>query len=105
MAGVDPKRIEDAVKEILLAVGEDPTREGLIETPRRIARMINVPVWKPWSSSQSGSRYLLEGLESQWTSAEASRIVFFKQLKKGVRIDGRSFQSLFTNVRTESESK
>jgi GTP cyclohydrolase IA len=36
---VDQKRIAAAVREILLAVGEDPDREGLRETPERIARM------------------------------------------------------------------
>ncbi len=36
---MDEKRIEAAVREILLAVGEDPDREGLIETPGRVARM------------------------------------------------------------------
>jgi len=37
--GVDKARIERAVREILLAVGEDPDREGLLETPARVARM------------------------------------------------------------------
>jgi GTP cyclohydrolase I len=36
---VDTARIERAVKEILAAVGEDPNREGLHETPARVARM------------------------------------------------------------------
>lgn len=36
---VDFKRIEKAVREILAAVGEDPDREGLLETPARVARM------------------------------------------------------------------
>ncbi|WP_347244463.1 GTP cyclohydrolase I FolE [Thermogutta sp.] len=36
---VDLQRIEKAVREILLAVGEDPDREGLRETPARVARM------------------------------------------------------------------
>jgi GTP cyclohydrolase I len=36
---VDLPRIEAAVREILLAVGEDPDREGLKETPARVARM------------------------------------------------------------------
>src|SRR5438445_10571264 len=36
---VDHERIEAAVREILLAVGEDPDREGLQETPARVARM------------------------------------------------------------------
>ncbi|NYF98801.1 GTP cyclohydrolase I FolE [Janibacter cremeus] len=39
MAGdVDLDRIEAAVREILLAVGEDPDRDGLIDTPARVAR-------------------------------------------------------------------
>lgn len=37
--GVDLTRIERAVREILDAVGEDPDREGLLETPARVARM------------------------------------------------------------------
>ncbi len=36
---VDVERIERAVGEILLAVGEDPGREGLKATPRRVANM------------------------------------------------------------------
>jgi GTP cyclohydrolase IA len=36
---VDHERIERAVREILAAVGEDPDREGLLETPARVARM------------------------------------------------------------------
>ncbi len=37
--GVDQERVARAVREILEAIGEDPTREGLRETPRRIAEM------------------------------------------------------------------
>ena len=36
---VDEERIAAAVREILLAVGEDPERDGLKNTPRRVARM------------------------------------------------------------------
>ena len=36
---VDLERIQRAVREILAAVGEDPDREGLQETPARVARM------------------------------------------------------------------
>ena len=38
-APVDQERIARAVREILFAVGEDPDREGLRETPHRVARM------------------------------------------------------------------
>lgn len=34
----DEKRAEAAVRELLLAVGENPDREGLLETPARVAR-------------------------------------------------------------------
>ena len=37
--GVDQERVARAVREILEAIGEDPSREGLRETPRRIAEM------------------------------------------------------------------
>jgi GTP cyclohydrolase I len=36
---VDMERLRAAVREILAAVGEDPDREGLLETPERVARM------------------------------------------------------------------
>ena len=39
MTPVDMPRIERAVREILTAVGENPDREGLQETPARVARM------------------------------------------------------------------
>lgn len=38
-SGVDMPRLERAIRELLLAVGEDPDREGLRETPGRVARM------------------------------------------------------------------
>lgn len=36
---MDLKKIEKAVKDILIAIGEDPARDGLRETPVRVARM------------------------------------------------------------------
>ena len=36
---IDKKRIEKAVKEILIALGDDPERSGLVDTPKRVAKM------------------------------------------------------------------
>ncbi len=36
---MDKERIEHAVREILEAIGENPDREGLVETPKRVANM------------------------------------------------------------------
>lgn len=36
---IDKKAIEEAVRMILIALGDDPNREGLIETPKRVAKM------------------------------------------------------------------
>lgn len=38
VSAVDQPRIEAAVREILLAIGENPDRDGLQETPARVAR-------------------------------------------------------------------
>ncbi len=35
---VDQPRIQRAVREILLAIGEDPTRDGLLDTPKRVGK-------------------------------------------------------------------
>jgi GTP cyclohydrolase I len=39
--GIDFPRIERAIREILLAVGEDPDRDGLRDTPARVARAMS----------------------------------------------------------------
>lgn len=36
---MDKKKIEKAVRDILVAIGEDPKRKDLLETPRRVAEM------------------------------------------------------------------
>jgi GTP cyclohydrolase I len=38
-AGIDTDRVTSAVRELLLAIGEDPDRDGLVRTPARVAEM------------------------------------------------------------------
>ena len=65
----DSQKIRDAVKDILLAIGEDPDREGLKETPDRVARMLeeltsgysdDPSVHLSKTFEQSGSRAVIE---------------------------------------------
>jgi GTP cyclohydrolase I len=46
---VNTKRVEKAVRDLLLAIGEDPTREGLKGTPARVARW-----WKEFADYRPG---------------------------------------------------
>lgn len=39
MKQIDTDKIEQAVKMMLEALGDDPNREGLVETPKRVAKM------------------------------------------------------------------
>lgn len=39
MRHIDTEAIQEAVKTILVALGDDPTREGLKDTPKRVAKM------------------------------------------------------------------
>ena len=40
MVEVNRPQIEEAVRMILEAIGEDPSREGLLDTPKRVAKMM-----------------------------------------------------------------
>jgi GTP cyclohydrolase IA len=39
MKKIDQEKIKNAVKDIIIALGENPDREGLLETPNRVAKM------------------------------------------------------------------
>jgi len=36
---IDMKKIQECIREIIIALGDDPDREGLIDTPKRVAKM------------------------------------------------------------------
>ena len=51
-APYDQERAERAVRELLIALGEDPNREGLQETPARVARALKENFEGLWKSPE-----------------------------------------------------
>jgi GTP cyclohydrolase I len=70
---VDQERIERAVREILLAVGEDPERDGLVNTPARVARM--------YAEQFAGLRQLPEDVLNTVFDAEHDEIVLVRDIE------------------------
>ena len=48
----DQARAERAIRELLFALGEDPDREGLVETPARVARAMKENFGGLWQSPE-----------------------------------------------------
>ncbi|MEU7906220.1 GTP cyclohydrolase I [Actinoplanes sp. NPDC049118] len=61
---VDVSRIEDLARQILIEIGEDPTREGLQDTPRRYAKW-----WREFVEYDPGT------VDTVFTSATAGQTV------------------------------
>ena len=74
---VDQSRVQGLIRELLEAIGEDPTREGLLETPRRVADMYVE---------------LFEGLEAD--PGEHLRVTFEASHDEMVMVRDISFTSL-----------
>jgi len=55
---IDQERIKRAVSEIIAAIGEDESREGLRDTPRRIAEMYE-EVFEGLENPKEESRWIL----------------------------------------------
>jgi GTP cyclohydrolase IA len=70
---VDLARIEKAVREILLAVGEDPDRDGLVSTPSRVARM--------YAEQFAGLRQRPEDVLTAVFDSEYDEIVLVKDIE------------------------
>jgi len=71
---VDKSRIESLIRELLLAVGEDPDREGLARTPRRVA--------EAWDFLTSGYRTDIHRLINQAIfTQETNSMVIVKNIE------------------------
>lgn len=69
----DQPRIEKAVREILLAIGEDPDRDGLQDTPARVARS--------YAEQFAGMRQVPEDVLTTVFDAEHDEIVLVKDIE------------------------
>lgn len=69
----DQPRIEKAVREILLAIGEDPDRDGLRDTPARVARS--------YAEQFAGMRQVPEDVLTTVFDAEHDEIVLVKDIE------------------------
>jgi GTP cyclohydrolase IA len=70
---VDMPRIERAVREILLAIGEDPDRDGLVDTPARVARM--------YTEQLAGMRQRPEDVLTRIFDSEHDEIVLVRDIE------------------------
>ena len=61
---VDHARLKELVREMLIALGEDPDREGLLETPRRIANF-----WREFIEYEPGK------LDTTFSSVKHNQMV------------------------------
>lgn len=68
---IDKARIEYLVREFLIAIGENPNREGLVDTPRRVANMCDEMLdstrisvtYTSFDSNQFGNIVLVKNIE------------------------------------------
>lgn len=73
---MDLKRIEKAVKELLYGLGEDPDREGLKETPKRVAKMYA----EVFEGIQYSNHEIAEMFGKKFTEATNSSDVIMKDI-------------------------
>lgn len=71
--GFDHVRAEAAVRELLIAIGEDPDREGLLQTPARVARSFH--------EVTSGMRLQPEGVLSATFEADHDEMVLVRDIE------------------------
>lgn len=74
---MDKEKIEKAVKDLLEAIGEDPNREGLVETPKRVAKMYE----EVFEGIQYTNEEIAEMFGKKFTEAtDSSSVVVMKDI-------------------------
>ena len=67
---IDKDKIEKIITDLLIALGEDPTRDGLLETPKRVAKY-----WKEFVEYDAGK------IDTAFESVKTDQMVVVKDMK------------------------
>ena len=77
---IDTKAIEEHIRGILVALGDDPEREGLKDTPRRVARMYEEVFEGMNYSNHEIARMFDKTFEDCYEGSDSERIVVMKDI-------------------------
>lgn len=77
---IDTKAIEEHIRGILVALGDDPNREGLKDTPKRVARMYEEVFEGMNYSNHEIARMFDKTFEDCYEGSDSERIVVMKDI-------------------------
>ena len=77
---IDTKAIEEHVRGILIALGENPDREGLVETPKRVAKMYQEVFDGMNYTNHELAQMLDKTIAEDTTSASSDQVVVMKDI-------------------------
>ena len=77
---IDKKAIEEHIRGILVALGEDPDREGLKETPKRVADMYEEVFSSIGESNDDIAARLAKTFEDEKQTEDKDRVVVMKDI-------------------------
>ncbi|MFB7025934.1 MULTISPECIES: GTP cyclohydrolase I [unclassified Streptomyces] len=93
--GIDTDRVADLISQLLVELGEDPQRDGLAETPKRVAAWWNdflspgsAPAATRFTESQLGGQLVVVGGMSVWALCEHHMIPMNLQVAVGYLAEG-----------------
>ena len=78
---IDKKAIEEHIRGILIALGNDPEREGLLDTPRRVAEMYEEVFAGMNYSNHEIAEMFDKTFEEGFDDADADRVVVMKDIE------------------------
>ena len=77
---IDKKAIEEHIRGILVALGDDPNREGLIDTPKRVAQMYKKEVFRIMNYTNQEIAHMFDKTFSEDYRSSSSDVVLVKDI-------------------------